>query len=336
MRLFGKDLSQDIAIIAEIGVNHEGDVDAASRLVSMAAEAGADAVKFQSFSPDRYASATDPARLKRVTGFALDEAAHRRLAAEAEKLGLSFFSTPVTEDVVPLLNELCSALKIASGDLTFEPVIRAAAATGKPVVLSTGIGTIAEIDTAVGWVQDEIGDANIADRLVLMHCISAYPTPVEQANVRSVPFLANRYGVTAGYSNHVIGPEACLAAVALGARVLEVHFTDQKTGREFRDHALSMEPSDVAALKAAVQVVDKSLGRYGKTPAPCEIDARLVFRKGVVAARDLTGSSQLSRDDLMFARPATEFPADQVETIVGKTLIRAVKRGETVARDNVA
>ncbi len=178
MKLFDKDLNREIAVIAEIGVNHEGDVEVASKLVRLAAEAGADAVKFQTFTPARYASASDPARLERVTGFALDEAAHRRLAKEAESHGIAFFSTPVTEDVVPLLDELCSAFKIASGDLTFEPVIRAAASRGKPVVLSTGLGTLEEVDRAVGWVRDEVGEQALAERLVLMHCISAYPTPI--------------------------------------------------------------------------------------------------------------------------------------------------------------
>lgn len=336
MRLFGKDLSKELAIIAEIGVNHEGSVEAASKLVSLAAETGADAVKFQTFTPARYASATDPARLERVTGFALDEAAHRRLAGEAKEQGIEFFSTPVTEDVIPLLDELCSAFKIASGDLTFEPVIRMAAARGKPVVLSTGLGTLEEIDRAVGWIEDEVGSENLADRLVLMHCVSAYPTPMEEANVRSVPLLADRYGVTVGYSNHVIGPEACLAAVALGARVLEIHFTDQKTGRDFRDHALSMEGGDLKTLIEMANNVDASLGRYGKAPMPCELENKVAVRKGVVAARDLDGGTVLSRDDLMYARPSSEFLAEELDTLIGRTVQGPVKLGELIARDNVA
>lgn len=336
MKLFGKDLEREIAVIAEIGVNHEGDIEAASKLVTLAAQTGADAVKFQTFTPERYASASDRARLERVTGFALDAAMHRRLAGEAAEQGIEFFSTPVTEDVVPLLDVLCSAFKIASGDLTFEAVIRAAASRGKPVVMSTGLGTIEEIDRAVGWLEDEVGSENLRDRLVLMHCVSAYPTPMEQANVRSVPFLAERYGVTVGYSNHVIGPEACLAAVALGARVLEIHFTDQKTGREFRDHALSMESEDLKMVIDMAGRIDASLGRYGKSQMPCELENKLAVRKGVVAARDLAAGTVLTRDDLMYARPATEFTADQLPELVGRKVDNAVKLGELIARDNVS
>jgi len=336
MKLFGKDLSREIAVVAEIGVNHEGDVENASKLVTLAAQSGADAVKFQTFTPERYASATDPARLERVTGFSLNAEENRRLAREAKEQGIEFFSTPVSEDVIPLLDELCSAFKIASGDLTFEPVIRAAASRGKPVVMSTGLGTIDEIDQAVGWVEDEVGSENLNDRLVLMHCVSAYPTPMEEANVKSVPFLAARYGITVGYSNHVIGPEACLAAVALGARVLEIHFTDQKTGREFRDHALSMEIDDLKLVIDMAGKIDASLGRYGKTPMPSEIENKLAVRKGVVAAQDLGAGTVLTRDDLMYARPATEFTADQLPELVGRTLANAVKLGELIARNNVS
>ena len=187
MKLFGKDLDTEVAIVAEIGVNHEGDVEAASRLIRLAREAGADAVKLQTYTPERYASASDAARLKRVGSFALSEADLRRLARDADALGIPLFSTPLTEDVVPLLASLFPAIKIASGDLDFEPVIRAAAATGKPILMSTGLGTTPEIETAIGWVRAGSGVQELRDRLILMHCVVAYPTPIEQANVLSIP-----------------------------------------------------------------------------------------------------------------------------------------------------
>jgi len=336
MKLFGKDLAQEVAIVAEIGVNHEGDPEAASRLLSMAAEAGADAVKFQSYTPARYVSASDPERLERVSRFALGEENHRRLAARARELGVAFFSTPLTEDWVPRLAELGAAIKIASGDLTFEPTVRAAARTGKPVILSTGLGTVGETDTAVGWLREEIGEPSLPRRVVLMHCVSAYPTPVEQANVRSVPFLAERYGLPVGYSNHVVGPEACLAAVALGAVVLEAHFTDRKSGRSFRDHELSFEPDDLAALVEAAPRVRASLGTHGKARQPCEEGNVAASRKGVVAARDLTDGTRLVREDLMFARPATGIAAGDVDTLIGRATGADIHAGETIMPDDLA
>ena len=335
MHLFGKNLEEEGAVVAEIGVNHEGDPDVAAGLIRMAAEAGADAVKFQTYTPERYVSASDPARLARVTRFCLDEAAHRRLAEEAAKRGVAFFSTAVTEDVVDFLAGLCPAIKIASGDLTFEPTVRAAAATGKPVILSTGLGTLEEIDRAVAWFRDAAGTRGLSERLVLMHCVSAYPTPVEQANVRSVPFLRQRYGLTTGYSNHVLEAEAVLAAVALGAQLIEVHFTDRKTGREFRDHALAFEPSDLATLIESIARVRSSLGSYGKERQPCELENLPLVRKGLVAARDLEAGAVLRGEDLMYARPATEFGASERAALVGRRLTRAIKRGELIARNAV-
>ena len=233
---------------------------------------------------------------------------------------------------MPLIAELAPAIKIASGDLDFEPVIRAAAATGKPVVLSTGTGTLEEIDRAVGWVRAEIGRADLANHLVLMQCVSAYPTPVEQASTGAVPFLRARYGVPVGYSNHVIGPEACYAAIALGASTIEVHFTDSKEGRTFRDHALSFEPTELKDLVEKAARIRVAVGENRKAPQPIEpADAR-VIRKGVVAARDLAVGTVLSREDLMFARPATEFASGEIGSLIGRRLTQPAKRGELIRR----
>ncbi|MGE0879165.1 MAG: N-acetylneuraminate synthase family protein [Acidimicrobiia bacterium] len=334
MMLFAKDLSRDVAVVAEIGVNHEGDVLVAEQLVRDCAAAGSDAVKFQSYTPERYASASDPARLARVTKFALSVDDHRRLAAVAAESGISFFSTPLSEDWVPLLAELSPAIKIASGDLTFEPVVRAAARTGKPVVLSTGLGTVDEIDRAVSWVADEVlarGDgATLADRLVLLHCVVAYPTPIEETNLATIGWLRDRYRVEVGWSNHVIGTDACVAALALGASVLEVHVTDRRGEREFRDHAMSFLPAELAALVELAPKVRAAVGVRDKVIAASEAGNRLAVRKGVVAARDLEAGTVLQQDDLMYARPATEFAAGSIGDVVGRTLSQSLGRGEMI------
>lgn len=335
MELFGKDLEHEVAIIAEVGVNHEGNVETASRLIELAATAGADAVKFQSYTPARYASASDPARLERVGRFSLSEEEHRRLAAEAEALKIHMFSTPLSEDVLPLLAELFPAIKIASGDLTFEPLVRAAARLGKPVVMSTGLGTVEEIDAAVAWFRDELDGAELTERLVIMHCVSAYPTPIEEANIMTVPFLAERYGVPTGYSNHVIGADACLAAVALGASVIEVHFTDQKSGRDFRDHEISFDPDDLARFVAQALGVRASLGSKGKAVTPSELANREMTRKGLVAAEDLSVGTVLRREHVMYARPATEFSAGEIDAVLKRRLTVRLARGELIPRDGL-
>lgn len=335
MHLFGKNLSRETAIIAEIGVNHEGSLDAALNLIRLAAEAGADAVKFQSYTPERFIATEDAERLERVRRFGLDEASHRRLAEAAAEAGIAFFSTPVTEDWVPKLDPLVGAFKVASGDLDFRPTIEAAAATGKPVVISTGIGTEAEIDQAVSWVAETIGDAPLSERLVLMHCVSAYPAPIEEANLLSIPFLSERYGVPVGYSNHVIGLEAPLAAVALGAQLLEVHFTDKSEGRTFRDHSLSLEPAGLAELVRRVPAIRSSRGRFGKTPGPSEVPLREATRKGLVAARQLPAGHVLGPGDLAYARPATGFPATALPSILGRRLAAALEPGQRLTPDQL-
>lgn len=335
MKLFGRDLEHEVAVVAEIGVNHEGDVDAAERLIRLAHEAGADAVKLQTYTPERFASAADPVRLERVKRFCLDRKAHYRLAEAARAMGATLFSTAVTEDVVPLLAELFPAIKVASGDIDFEPVIRAAVATGKPVIVSTGDATVEEIDRAVAWARAEAG-AGFEERFAILQCVSAYPAPIEEANLLSIPFFKQRYGLTTGYSNHVLGPDACYGAVALGAQILEVHVTDRREGREFRDHALSFEPAELQALIGSVRRIRASLGRPGKEVQASEGAIRSAIRKGVVAARDLPAGTVLGRDDLMYARPATEFAAHELPALIGKRLVSAVQRGQLIPRSGVA
>ena len=336
MKLFGRDLSREIAVIAEIGVNHEGDPEAALRLLSEAAGAGADAVKFQTYTPERFASSSDAARLERVRRFALGEASLRRLATEARNLGVAFFSTAVTEDVVPLLAELGEVIKIASGDLDFEPAMRAAIGSGRKVIVSTGAGTTEEVDRAVSWCRDAAAPTAIAERLVLMHCVASYPTPIEQANLASIPFIKERYGLVTGWSHHCMGSDAALAAAALGADVIEVHFTDRREGRTFRDHELSFEPAEFKALVSSVRAIRSSLGKPGKFVQPCEAPIVTAIRKGIVAARDLSSGHRIEREDLMFARPASEFASGEVGAVVGKTLKAAVKSGELIRRNIVS
>ena len=326
MELFGRDLSREVAVIAEIGVNHEGDPEAAARLIRLAAEAGAHAVKLQTYTPERFVSAEDTARLARVRRFCLDEAQTRRLAAVAAEAGVAFCSTAVTEDVVPLLAEIGAAVKIASGDVDFRPVIEAAAQTGRPVVLSTGLATLAEVDQAVAWVEA----AGAKDRLVLMHCVSAYPTPIEEANVRAIPAMAARYGVPVGWSNHVMGPEACYAAVALGAPVVEVHFTDARAGKVFHDHALSMEPGELKALVATLDRMKAALGDGEKRQTASELPLLGAIRKGVMAARDLPAGHVIGAADLMFARPATGYPASAAPDLIGKAVVSPVAAGHRI------
>lgn len=328
-------IDKDLSIIAEIGVNHEGSYSKACELTKLAAISGADYVKFQSYTPEKFISSNDNVRFDRVSKFALTEAEFVKLKLLADKLGIKFLSTPVTEDWVGKLNPLCDAFKIASGDITFAPVIKAACDTGKLILMSTGGANIDEIDTAVELVKNNIGNDSLKDRLILMHCVSAYPTPIEQANILAIPFLRDRYNIHVGYSNHVIGMDACLGAVALGAKVIEVHFTDCKEGREFRDHALSFDKADLTEFVVRARAISKSLGAYNKVVQPCEQEAVPLMRKGVVAARQIKAGTVITEQDLMYARPATEFKASQFSQIIGQVAKCNIDTGCTIKQDAI-
>ncbi|MCF8482204.1 MAG: N-acetylneuraminate synthase family protein [Rhodospirillum sp.] len=335
MDLFGVTVGLRPLVIAEAGVNHEGDPEAALRLVALAAEVGADAIKFQSFTPERFVAASDGERLARVRRFGLNGTTHDRLAAAAKERGIALFSTAVSEDWIPFLSDRFPVLKIASGDIDFAPVLIPPARSGRPTILSTGCADMDEVERAVTLFGKEIGDADLGDRLMLMHCVSAYPTPMEEANLRAIPALRARFGLPVGWSNHVMGADACIAAVALGADVVEVHFTETRENRTFRDHALSFEPRELADLVGRLRAVHQGLGDGKKTPRPCEVASRAALRKGIVASRDLAAGTLLTLDDLAYARPATGFFSHEVESLAGHRLTEAVAAGHPIPRDAV-
>jgi N-acetylneuraminate synthase/N,N'-diacetyllegionaminate synthase len=335
MKLFGKNPEKEIILIAEIGVNHEGNIESALNLIELAALSGADAVKFQSYTPEFYTSRDNLERFERIKKFALSHDDHLLLIEKAQSVGIEFFSTPLSEDWISFLNNHVNVFKIASGDITFETVIKKASETGKKLIISTGGSSIDEIDQAVSWVEDVIGREYIQEKLVLMHCISSYPAPLEQANINSIPFLSKRYGINVGFSNHVIAPEACYAALALGTNVFELHFTDKKDGRTFHDHKLSFEPNDIKKFLHQAKKIKASLGDYNKTVQACEIDAIPNIRKGLVASRNLSKGHVISDEDIHYARPASGFTAAEKPFLIGKTVLQDIKTGHHLKKDSV-
>lgn len=335
MRLFGRDLDKDVVVVAEVGVNHEGDVDTAVKMVKLAADAGADAVKFQTYTPSHFISTSRADSLQRVSQFHLDEEGHYRVMEAGQRHGIEVFSSAITDDVVPFLGRHFPAIKIASGDIDFEPVIRGAARQNKPLLISVGNATIDDVDAAVGWVREELKGIPLQDRLVLLQCTSSYPAPIEEANLAVIPLLKQRYGVAVGYSHHVIGAEACLAAVAVGASLLEVHFTDSKEGRTFRDHLLSMTPPELSALIESARRVRASIGSPIKEIQASERGHHLDIRKGIVAARDLQSGITISPEDLAFARPAIHFRSGQRDLLIGRRLARPVAAGAMLTKDDL-
>ena len=327
MKIGGIDINQKIMIVAEIGNNHEGDVGRAEEMICRAADAAADAVKIQTIIPERLVAPDQTSRLAQLKRFEVDVSAHKRLAAVAKRAGVLFLSTPFALSAVELLDPLVPAFKIASGDNDFMPLLERVAATGKPIILSTGLATLEEVAAARDAIEVVWQQRCIDPGLVFLHCVSAYPTPAADANLRAIRELA-RLGRPVGYSDHVLGLEAAVASVALGARVIEKHFTLSKTQSEFRDHALSADPREFRELVERVRVLEYMLGDGVKRVMPSENTNLAVARRSICAARALPKGHVVEFVDLDWLRPAGGLPPSQSNWVVGKRLTRSVKAGE--------
>ncbi len=317
-------------MIAEIGNNHEGDFATAQELVAHAAEAGADAVKFQTFLPEHYVSVTDVARLNRLREFQLSQEQFAALAQQAAKLGLIFFSTPFDLASARFLDSLQPVFKISSGDNNFHPLIETVAGFKKPMIVSTGLANIAlltEVRRRIGavWGKDDPG-------LAFLHCVASYPVPPEQANLGAISTLAQQFpGVTIGYSDHTLGIDAAACAVAAGARLVEKHFTLAKDYSDFRDHQLSADPADMKALVARIREVSAMMGKGEKVPQACEESLRTAVRRSIAAGRDLAQGTVLGAADITWVRPGGGFAPGEEDIVLGKTLRRTLRQGEQFA-----
>jgi len=324
----------DVFIIAEAGVNHNGRLDLALALCDAARAAGADAVKFQTFRAEDVvtpsAATADYQRtntgatsqFEMIRALELDFDAHARIAEHCAQIGIEFFSTPFSEAAVDELVTLgVRRLKLPSGELTNRPLLERAADTGLPLLVSTGMATLDEVHEALGWIRarwaatSHVGDT--APVLTVLHCTSAYPAPADALNLRAILTLAQATGLPVGYSDHSQGVEAALAAVALGAQVIEKHLTlDQNLPGP--DHSASADPSEFTRLVAGIRMVSSMLGDGVKRPQSIEANTRDVARRSVVVIRDLPAGHVLGAADLALRRPGTGLPPSALAFLPGR------------------
>ncbi len=320
------DASRPPYLVAEAGVNHNGDMRLALELIEAAAAAGADAVKFQTFRAASLATAgTARAAYQRASGgtsqlemlreLELPADGWSRLARRAEELGIVFFSTPFDGPSVDMLAELgIPVFKVGSGDLTNALLLRAVAAHGLPVILSTGMGTLDDVDRAVQELRDG-GAGSVA----LLHCASLYPAPEAEVNLRAIGTLRERFGEPIGFSDHTTGLTAPVVATALGARIIEKHLTlDQ--GLPGPDHAASLEPAAFGRLVEGVRTAWTTLGDGRKEPRPGEQEMMRAARRSLVTARALSAGHRLEMADLDAKRPGTGISPMDVEGVLGRRL----------------
>ncbi len=315
---------QPAYVIAEAGANHNRDLGVAKQLIDAAAEAGADAVKFQTYTgADLYSSKTpqfeylqderSPAEL--LDAIALPREWQPDLADHARERGIAFFSSPFDRAAVDGLRELgVPAMKIASFEIVDLPLIRHAAAAGVPVIVSTGMATYGEIEDALDAVA-EAGN----DQVALLRCASVYPSPPEIMNLRAIETMRAAFGVPVGLSDHTSGIAVAAGAAALGAELVEKHFTLDRT-MEGPDHPFALEPGELAAMVAGVRAVEAALGN-GRLEGPSELEGREMYsnaRRSVIAACDIPAGTEIAADMLTVKRPGFGVPPKHIDLLVGR------------------
>jgi N-acetylneuraminate synthase len=319
-------------IIAEAGLNHNGDIALARELVARAAEAGADVVKFQSFITSKAISRNAPkaeyqkaqgdvgeTQFEMVRKLELSRAEHELLLSECRKCGIEFFSTAFDAESLDMLMQLgLERIKIPSGEITNLPFLRRVASQGKAVILSTGMANLGEVECALN-VLEEGGTPR--RRITVLHCNTEYPTPMRDVNLRAMCNLRSAFGVEVGYSDHTMGIEVPVAAVALGARIIEKHFTLDRT-LPGPDHKASLEPAEMKAMVQAIRNIESALGDGVKRPSLSESKNIPIARKSVVAARAIRAGERFSEDNITTKRPGNGLSPMRWDEVIGRTAAR--------------
>ncbi|MBQ1986723.1 MAG: N-acetylneuraminate synthase [Muribaculaceae bacterium] len=318
-------------IIAEAGVNHNGNMDIAKRLIDAAADAGVDYVKFQTFKTENLVSFNAPtaeyqkaatqetsqyAMLKRLE---LNEQQHIELIEYCNKKGVKFLSTAFDMDSIDLLESLNLDLwKIPSGEITNYPYLARIAATGKPIIMSTGMCDTSDINNALDAL---IENGATKESITLLHCNTQYPTPYEDVNLLAMNTIKSDYGLATGYSDHTQGIEIPVAAVALGACVIEKHFTLDRN-MEGPDHKASLEPAELKKMVEAIRIVEQALGSTSKTVSPSEAQNKSIARKSIVAKRNIHKGETLTEDNITVKRPGNGISPMKWREVIGTPATR--------------
>lgn len=333
-------MAEETFIIAEAGVNHNGDITLAKQLVDVAVESGVDAVKFQTFSAEnlvcqntpkaeyqKQRTVSDESQFDMLKKLELDPDAHRILINHCRNRGVQFLSSPFDLESIDLLNELgMDTFKIPSGEITNLPYLRKLGGLKKRTILSTGMSTMAEIEAAIHVLFASGLDKNM---LALLHCNTEYPTPMADVNLRAIQTMADHFNISVGYSDHTLGIEIPIAAVALGARVIEKHFTlDKKMPGP--DHAASLEPLELVSMVKAIRNLEQALGDGVKRPTPSEEKNRSVARKSIVAKQSIRKGDLLTAENLIAKRPGVGISPMEWDRIVGTRAVKSFHPDEKI------
>jgi len=333
-------------IIAEAGVNHNGDINLAKQLIDVAAEAGADYVKFQTFKASKLVSkeakkadyqsvnlnSTDNSQYEMLQKLELSEAQHIELQDYANQKSIKFLSTGFDEESIDFLDSIGIELfKIPSGELTNYPYIKHICAKGKPVVLSTGMATLGEIETALEII---LSSGVSASDVTILHCNTDYPTKFSDVNLRAMLTIGDAFKTKIGYSDHTLGIEVPIAAVALGATVIEKHFTLSRQ-LEGPDHAASLEPEELKNMVQSIRNIEAALGNGIKKPTASELANKTVGRKSIHVSRHLKAGHLITSEDLYMLRPGDGIQPIDINKVIGKTLTTDLNAGTKLMWHNI-
>lgn len=333
-------------IIAEAGVNHNGSLDTAKMLVNIASDAGADAVKFQTFNADKLVIAsaakaeyqiknmgTSESQLEMLKRLELPLDAYNELFSYCKKKNIIFLSTPFDEESSDFLDGIgMTIFKIPSGEITNKPLIQHIAGKHKPVILSTGMSYIGEVEKAIEWIMDLWSNLDIKPQLTLLHCVSNYPASFEDTNLLAMKTMNRAFNLPVGYSDHTIGIEVPIAAVALDATVIEKHFTLNRNS-EGPDHKASIEPDELCALVKAIRNVEMAMGNGIKRPVKNEEDTRNISRKSLVAIKDIKKDALIERSCISIKRPGTGIQPEFIDTVIKMKTKNEIKKDSVITWD---
>lgn len=333
-------------IIAEAGVNHNGSIDLAKKLIDVAADAGADYVKFQTFKAEKIVSKSAQtaayqktnlndntvSQYEMIKKLELDVDTHHILYDYCKLKNIKFLSTAFDLDSIDLLEKIgIDFYKIPSGEITNKPYIEKIATKGLPVILSTGMSTLSEIQDAL----DILVDGGIrTENISILHCNTEYPTPLKDVHLNAMNTIQKKFGTSIGYSDHTLGIEVSLAAVAMGANVIEKHFTLDRN-MEGPDHKASLEPSELKQLVTLARNIDIALGGSVKQPSPSEIKNKVVARKSIHIAHNLKQGHQLVFEDLIMKRPGSGISPMKYDDIIGRTLNKNVLKDHLLKNEDL-
>lgn len=331
-------------IIAEAGVNHNGNLDLATKLVDVAVKAGADAVKFQTFKAERLVSSIAPladyqraatkaneSQLDLLRQLELSYNDHRFLQDYCQEKKMVFLSSPFDIESADFLNDLdVPAFKVGSGEITNIPLLKHIAQFRKPIILSTGMSYLSEVDEAVRIIRQTENN-----QLVVLHCVSNYPADSADVNLRAMQTMFSAFQLPVGYSDHTLGTEVSLAAVALGADIIEKHFTlDHDLPGP--DHQASLIPAELSALIKGIRMVEAALGHGRKVPVPSETNTAAVARKSLVASQDIYPGDKLTPDHIAIKRPGTGLPPTMYSCLIGRTVQIFISKDELITLEMLA